>query len=463
MTLAGWVGEIVGLRKSKICSRRAIVRLAPEYATPSLPHKCATFLRPPRSEYGCTPMNFLWTSIFSCKLVPAKSPLSRATLVHCKSMACVPSEAALHAALGVLTHRGSAHLSSRLLSTVKVPQQFALCLVLRPQNYSTEPADQVVNRTTFIADCPTNLERATGPLCSFTRWMQRAIYLFPNAKFIGKTDDDTVFHLERIQDSLAQVRTDYAVYGVVESAHWTLPATPIGFGPTGKQKPCDRTIMNGKYVLGPFNFPKGAFFLVSRQLVKLVFENQKILANSAEIVLMKGFSKAPWEDVWFGKALIHATPPTVNFYDIGWYGYSEQWGWYASPSSLIWHMKLKDPGRSLETYDYMDKHRSCTIRQWSEQSTFRLSGSCNATTIVKTFTPARTKEVGKACGIKENLKVMYIPTYREKFLKKTAARNASQGAAAPMSTKTMHHASSSSTVNASRKSEPRGTSARHKG
>ena len=276
-------------------------------------------------------------------------------------VACRPYHSALEAAVGIFTHPGHGALAAALRVTLRAPSSMRICYILRSANAT---AASFVDGDRVLVPCP-ELGRATGPLCSLVRWFQAAVEHFPLARMIGKADDDAVWHPERVLASLKGVEPTHALWGQMETYHWNHVASKAtGFGWGASRKPC---AVRGS-LTGPFSFPKGPLFLASRALVVAVVSNATLVSGAEKTWRAPWVEKfIPWEDVWLGMALHSSSADglRLDIHHIGWGPFSEQWGWSASPSTMVWHMKKKDINRVNRTYAMMDQNWQCQFSRWS--------------------------------------------------------------------------------------------------
>ena len=113
-------------------------------------------------------------------------------------------------------------------------------------------------------------------LCKTAAWFQRALSLFPRARFIGKLEDDAVVHEERLLVELAEFadRADNVWYGHFDwASHLDAAAGPTdgAFAAVGDNVMLQHTPGRPRagHVLAPF--ASGGIDIRSRQLVVATF------------------------------------------------------------------------------------------------------------------------------------------------------------------------------------------------
>lgn len=66
-----------------------------------------------------------------------------------------------------------------------------------------------------------------------------------------------------------------------------------------------------------------------------------------------------WEDVFLGFAISHlqlGSQHQLGLVDLGRRMYVERWGLYSSEAALLWHAKLKEPGRLQVISEWQESH-----------------------------------------------------------------------------------------------------------
>lgn len=204
--------------------------------------------------------------------------------------------------------------------------------------------------------------RRTGPLSMLLPWMRYALNTWPAATLVGKADDDVwvdlpgvARHLRDVQQQLWDShRIAQFTWGSMESFHFSLNASgPVGFS-YNRWRDCAFAFhgwppSGGKSaLLGPFPFPKGPLFFLTRGLAALVIGQPALDRYVSHIIRHTSESKfTPWEDVFLGAALsaMPIVTPAAHVH-IGVHGvYSEGWNFNVFNTSLIYHQKTKVPSR----------------------------------------------------------------------------------------------------------------------
>ena len=335
------------------------------------------------------------------------------------SQFCAPPDSQHYlAAIGIFTvddhkrHRESVRASwMRSASRANMIAKFVLHGLSARADVLKEAA---AHGDTIYLKAPAVMSCKSGPLKKLLLWLECALTAWPNAELIGKADDDTWAHLPgiaaHVARSLAALRARHVstaanllVWGSIESYHWHEGVhRPVGFTGMryafrrlpgdGRLEKCRRrksprlvplpnrdvpkawhsseaaNDAEGANVTGPYFYAKGPFYLVGSSLVQQVINNQWA-RKEAEASLESGEREAdlveltwPWEDVWLGAAITHSAsadqqPAVVHIGATRRAGsvFSEEWGIKAAPSTLIWHMRTKDP------------ERLHTLERWSER------------------------------------------------------------------------------------------------
>jgi hypothetical protein len=259
-------------------------------------------------------------------------------------------------------------------------------------------------------------ENATwGPLVSLLLWYEYASSAWPQAGFVGKADDDIWASLPDVALSLAAAlelrskqNASELYWGVMEGATWNASAhRPGRFPPQVLEPPrCKHAHRFGEphYAAGamrdsdvrptvlvrgggsggghrssstmphgPFPFAKGPMYFVSAGAIMRVLGDRSLIALAQQTIRTRPDShtsvgsclscaRKPWEDIWTGFALSAAYPPLERLavVDISYSLFSEQWGFSASPSTILWHSKRKLPARLLALQRWSARHH-CTI------------------------------------------------------------------------------------------------------
>ena len=210
---------------------------------------------------------------------------------------------------------------------------------------------------------------ATWPLQSMLRWFSCALASWPRANLIGKADDDIWASLPDIASSLRRSQAELVAaaasggmyWGMMEDASWnTTSHLPHSFGGV-RSAPCRHASLATGSVHGPFVFAKGPLYFLSAALVSRFLADASLMADghAAAAVAPSATShrRKPWEDVFTGYALSRLGVARVGVVDVPWSAVTEQWGFMAKPSALLYHMKRpKDPARILAMQAWASKH-----------------------------------------------------------------------------------------------------------
>ena len=164
------------------------------------------------------------------------------------------------------------------------------------------------------------LDRSRGPIVSLMLFLPCALQAWPNARLIGKADDDVFLHLPGIALHLQQTlvaaqnatgfSTPHVLWGSLETYHWdSVRGTQSGFaflygwesGPASEKTNCRRT---RKGLIGPYHFAKGPLLFLSAPLTQRVQSNIQVhqLAQAA-IASARPGGPIPYEDAFLGVGL----------------------------------------------------------------------------------------------------------------------------------------------------------------
>ncbi|KAL3927254.1 MAG: hypothetical protein SGPRY_002912 [Prymnesium sp.] len=239
---------------------------------------------------------------------------------------------------------------------------------------------------------PSALRRTIGPLTSFVRWLECAVSAWPNAQLIGKADDDVWLHLQStasllhatftsLSDSSPNGVAPRVLWGHMESYSWDVSAgRPAWHGYSWfKSHDCRQRTMRREEVLarslahanktecrvakdergvarcgggdeavvaGPFGFPKGPLFFASTSLVAQLLADPELTRETERVLQSVNNSRKegikPWEDVYIGMALARTSRfQDVALVHIGCAVYTDVWGFFMTPSTVVWHMGSK--------------------------------------------------------------------------------------------------------------------------
>ena len=260
------------------------------------------------------------------------------------------------------------------------------------------------------------LGRAAGPMQSLMLWLQCALATWPRAMTIGKADDDVWVHLEGVAAHLTASARDVVrrgrspgqmVWGVMETYHWDVEkhrprAFHPGYGFNDNNHDCwrrpsphrrnERAAHGGAWrsprgrrrglFIGPFHFPKGPLFFLSRGLVAQLVADDGVRVEAAAAVasvinqsdatsanLSSPENYVPWEDAFVGLALAQAANGSgLTAVDIGGTltdlgAYTEPWTHHLradalglAPSTLVFHDTNKRPSRLVQAQRWAKQH-----------------------------------------------------------------------------------------------------------
>ena len=193
-------------------------------------------------------------------------------------------------------------------------------------------------------------------------------------------------------------------YGLMETYSWDEErrhATQFDFS-FGKNRPCRR--VGG--LVGPFSFAKGAAYWLATPLVRQIVADERVRSElletataaesgsaaksagsggvSSSVVDSAEHSAAgssaagssagsgaggdrrkrkappsviPYEDVYTGLALAKvARGAALTAVQMGKQVFSDLWGFYIAPSTLLWHQRFKDPSRIVLVHRWAKQH-----------------------------------------------------------------------------------------------------------
>ena len=297
-------------------------------------------------------------------------------------------------ALGVMSAEGRHSFRSVIRSTwmpdseaTANPNRLLVRFVLRGLKASVDVVAEATEfrDVVFVAALAT-LPRTVGPLHSLFGWWRCTLSAWPNAKLVGKADDDVWIDLPGIEWQLLATRRalrgrprestlpaedrlpleDRLCWGLMETFHWSFEdRRPYGFrfkyGYPGAS--CYNTPdLNKSGTIrssGPFHFPKGPLFFLSRSLVADIVraDGEQQLDDITRTFLTGGVNSSnttarvrgvlPWDDVFTGMKLatVVAGSGLVAVHS-GLLAFAEPWGAYPGyflprSSTLLWHETLK--------------------------------------------------------------------------------------------------------------------------
>ncbi|KAL1522217.1 hypothetical protein AB1Y20_021854 [Prymnesium parvum] len=334
------------------------------------------------------------------------------------------------AVLGVLTFEDRLAYRSQIRANWMTPSAVARSGILSRFVLRGVGASAAIEREAeahgdmVFVHAPNALKRTIGPLVSFVRWLECSVVAWPNAQHIGKADDDVWLHLSSIASVMAASLASLAasssdgtpprlMWGHMETYSWDIAAgRPTRHGYTffkghdckqrrvrreeilakslahANQTPCiagrdERGVLRcgggeKTNVLGPFGFPKGPVFFTSASLVSQLVASVPLRQETARIIQSVNNSRKeaikPWEDVYLGMGLARtAVGDGIALVHIGCATYTDEWGFYMSPSTLVWHMRTKVPERIGEAEVWAQQHHCtpvvvgsrCSPQPWS--------------------------------------------------------------------------------------------------
>ena len=305
----------------------------------------------------------------------------------------VPDDEVRLAALGVLSHDQRYDYRQEIRSTwalhaaPHIIVRFALRGIGASAAVRAERANFTRNGVSDVVllDASANASRARGPLASLFCWYRCATTAWPRARLVGKADDDVWLHLPGISAhlhaSLHALRRNTTgepqiLWGLFQSFHWDVRVErPDAFGKTskfGSLKSCGRagnslrdSITHPRWRdaggwwqhpqrIGPFHFTRGPAYFVGAGIVRQLLDDVILQAHmratlDAADVATNLSTTLPWEDVYTGLALSEAAHGAdLAYVHVGCEVYSDEWGFFAAPSTLIWHMRSKIASRIRE-------------------------------------------------------------------------------------------------------------------
>ena len=281
------------------------------------------------------------------------------------------------------------------------------------------------------------LGRSSGPLASLFLWYECAVAAWPRARLIGKADDDVWADLPRMAHLLrasldalqasdgAAAAAPRVLFGQLEQYSWDdesqRPTQWGGAGWWSETRPCAASVRKPREpllsrslrgvglarrgdaasavpVTGPFPFPKGPMYFVSRALVAQVLADRTTRARvDAAVAFFVGDGDAgqngstrvsraaeegemirPWEDVVTGLGLATAVPagPGLALVHMGCMPFTQTFGLFMSPATALWHMRAKSPERIAVAHEWAQRH-GCTLPLLRMHCTERPWRSCS--------------------------------------------------------------------------------------
>ena len=242
--------------------------------------------------------------------------------------------------------------------------------------------EAAANDDVTLVDAEADLHRSVGPLVTLLRWYECALHAWPRAALIGKADDDVWIDMlgvaAHLRASVSLLAPADFVWGKLESYHWNISRHgPQGFGFTAPRQPC----RNAGDLVGPWPFPKGPLFFLTRSLVAMLHldggvrdEARRSVAAWANVTQAEADAlrvqriHIPYEDTFVGFGLSVATPSPGSapaaWVDVGPRAFGQEWyhGRVAlTATTLVWHARVKDRGcnacRIRAAHHWAQRHR----------------------------------------------------------------------------------------------------------
>ena len=132
------------------------------------------------------------------------------------------------AVVGILSPDEHIGLRERLRSTwlASDPRILARFVLRGVQTLVASINESDIYQDLVFVNAPAQMPRKTGPLLKLMRWLECAAVAWPQARLIGKADDDTYIHLTGVADHLERTLSfanGAPIYwGSFESFHWQL-------------------------------------------------------------------------------------------------------------------------------------------------------------------------------------------------------------------------------------------------
>ncbi|KAL1520113.1 hypothetical protein AB1Y20_023585 [Prymnesium parvum] len=224
--------------------------------------------------------------------------------------------------------------------------------------------------------------RVKGPVLCLAAWLVHAARHHRAARFVAKVDDDVYVHLPDLLRSLRPLHAAEAVQlGKLAWFHWHADIFEHeGFGWTYGQahvagRRC-RSEPNASACAGPFPFATGFLQLLSAPLARFLAGSRVMDDDVRRLAAMEHVRKRNgaaqrmvMEDVWLGSLLHRASPPLpirhVTFSELNAPTFvSDEWGFRATRTALLVHLRVKAAGRMLALHDFMTsaEHCGCATR-----------------------------------------------------------------------------------------------------
>lgn len=325
----------------------------------------------------------------------------------------LPDEASrVFASIGILSHDSNRKLRDAVRASWLSPkaQQLARSdgvvahFVLRANSERQEAAQEAAkNRDVVIVPASSSLGRKRGPLKSLLLWWKCSLHAWPSASLIGKADDDVYLNLRGIaahgRAAISAVRAAAGgaepriLWGAMESYQWNERThRPVDHRQDTNgvhcqasneaghhqerwhpSQPFSRRLSNGSTLHGPFPFARGPLYMLSTALVAELLGSERMHAEWDATLQSAADERRrervlPYEDVFTGWALSKIIAPqrglalVENGFGNGAESpvYSDGWGLALRSSTLIYHMRTKQPSRLAFAHRWLEtEKREC--------------------------------------------------------------------------------------------------------
>lgn len=289
-------------------------------------------------------------------------------------------------------------------------------------------AEAAASGDVVFVRAPAIMSCKSGPLRKLWLWLECALTAWPLAAMIGKADDDAwlrlpgvALHVSRAHAAAAAAaggsESPLLMWASIASFHWHEGLhRPVGYtgqrwayrllsGGDGLFERCrsrrapaellrQRNVPKawlrgeaaadaaadgggaGPNVTGPYFFPKGPLYLLSRQLVAETLAGAWARAER-ERAIASGLADPhsdeatwPWEDVFLGAAIARSVPGGARRQNlfavhVGGSGYpgvfSEEYGLKMAPATLIWHAVTKGREERFHKLEEWAAARGCDL------------------------------------------------------------------------------------------------------
>lgn len=233
-----------------------------------------------------------------------------------------------------------------------------------------------------------------APLISTYRWLQHAVVAHPDARFVGKLDDDVYVHVPELAAQLAAVDAAalrHVYMGSFFATSWDPAAmTHVGSAYTVRgakhlaSAHCDANASKAaKRCVGPFVSTTGSCQLLSASVARGLADSPAAQADIEEAARrareleatlalpearrreLKPRRKRVFEDAWMGYAAAHLLPQALSraltTVAIDRFGFVfDQDGWTLSNYTMIAHNRRKKPERIAAAHEHALAHHIST-------------------------------------------------------------------------------------------------------